>query len=154
MRLETTRKSDLAAQALITLARRRPETDDPDPVKAAELAESVSATPSFMAHVMSALVSRGWVTSDPGRNGGYRLVVGLDDISVLDLVEAVEGPTDTGRCVVGDRPCGETGSCALHDAWMQARAVLTSRLAATSIADVAPTLPTPAPLAESRGSES
>ncbi len=140
MRLETTRKSDLAAQALIALARRN---DPGHPMKTAELADVVSATPSFMAHVMSALVSKGWVASGPGRNGGYRLLVGLDHVSVLDLVEAVEGPTDTGRCVVGDRPCGETSSCALHDAWMRARQVLTAQLATTSVADVAHTLTDP-----------
>ena len=131
MRLETTRKSDLAARAMITLA---PESQ---PVKASELATELSATAAFMAHVMGPLVAQGWVASDPGRNGGYRLQVELADVSVLDLTEAVEGPTETGRCVVGDRPCLDMGSCALHDAWIQARTVLTDELRRTSIADIA-----------------
>ncbi len=135
MRLETTRKSDLAARALITLA---PFTEA---LKAADLGERLSATTAFMSHVMAPLVANGWVASDPGRNGGYRLVVGLDDITVLDLIEAVEGPTETGRCVVGDRPCEGTGTCAVHDAWVRARQLLLEELAKTSVANIAHTFP-------------
>jgi Rrf2 family iron-sulfur cluster assembly transcriptional regulator len=133
VRLETTRRSDLATRALITLA---PCTE---PLKSADLGERLSATTAFMSHVMAPLVTRGWVKSDPGRNGGYRLVVGLDEITVLQLIESVEGPTETGRCVVGDRPCEGEGTCALHDAWMGARQVLLDELAQTSVADVAHT---------------
>jgi Rrf2 family protein len=135
VRLETTRKSDLAVKALIALAPAQ------NPVKAGELADALDASPSFMAHVMTPLVAQGWVSSDPGRRGGYRLVVDLAGVSVLALIEAVEGPTDTGECVVGDRPCTETGSCALHLAWMRARELLSRELAATSIADAAPSVP-------------
>lgn len=135
MRLEITRKSDLAARAMITLA---PMSG---PLKTSELAERLCASAAFMSHVMGPLVARGWVLSDPGRNGGYRLQVPLSDVSVLDLTEAVEGPTETGRCVVGDRPCLDIGSCAVHDAWIAARKVLTDQLAATSIADTAHLFP-------------
>ena len=131
MRLETTRKADLAARAMITLA------PAGDPIKTSELAEALEASAAFMAHVMGPLVSQGWVTSDPGRNGGYTLAAKLTDVTVLELTEAVEGPTETGRCVVGDRPCVDAGSSALHDAWMRARKVLTDQLAITSIADIA-----------------
>ena len=139
MRLETTRKSDLAARAMITLA---PASEL---VKTAELAAELSASAPYRAHVMGPLVAQGWVESDPGRNGGYRLIVGLTDVSVLELTEAVEGPTETGRCVVGDRPCLDTGSCALHDAWIRARRVLTDQLAVTSIADIAHMYPESSP---------
>ncbi len=64
MRLETTRKADLAARAMITLA------PAGEPMKTSELADALGASAAFMAHVMGPLVSQGWVTSDPGRNGG------------------------------------------------------------------------------------
>lgn len=112
-------------------------------MKASDLADELCASPAFMAHVMGPLVSHGWVTSDPGRNGGYRLATTLAEVSVLELTEAVEGPTETGRCVVGDRPCIDEGSCAVHEAWMHARKVLTDQLAATSIADIAHIYPAP-----------
>lgn len=131
MRLESTRKSDLAVRAMIGLA------DVESRLKAADLAELLGTTSSFMSHVMTPLVKHGWVASDPGRNGGYRLLAGLRDVSVLELVEAVEGPLETGQCVAADRPCDDYAACAMHHAWTKARTTLALELAGTSIADVA-----------------
>jgi len=130
MRLESTRKSELAVRALIELDRA------PTLVKGADLAETVCASAPFMAQVMALLVKEGWVASDPGPTGGYRLTIELTDISVLELVETIEGPTDTGLCVAADRSCDEDGVCALHHAWVMARETLRSELAASSLAAV------------------
>lgn len=131
MRLESTRKSDLAVSAMIEL--NATETR----LKAVELADRLDTSSSFVGHVMAPLIKQRWVASDPGRHGGYRLLVRLEDVSVLQLIEAVEGPVDTGRCVLDDRPCDEASICALHQAWTNARSLLTNELARTSIADVA-----------------
>ena len=74
-----------------------------DRVKAGALAEALATTPGFVPQVMGPLVKRGWVRSDPGPLGGYALVSSLEALSVLDVVEAIDGPTDEGRCVVADR---------------------------------------------------
>lgn len=71
----------------------------------------------------------------PGPTGGYTLVADLADISILAVVEAIEGPTDSGRCVLANRPCAEDGSCALHVAWTRARAELLRELDAISVAE-------------------
>jgi Rrf2 family iron-sulfur cluster assembly transcriptional regulator len=131
MRLEATRKTDLAVRAMIALERGGSR------LKSAELAEVLSGTRAFMAHVMAPLVKRGWIQSDPGPNGGYELLVGLPDVTMLELVEAMEGPIDDGQCVVAARPCSENELCPLHHAWATARTVLAGELATTSIADVA-----------------
>lgn len=132
MRLEVTRKSDLAVRALCRLAQTRQVTKGP------ALAGAVGSSAGFLAHALTPLVRAGWVASEPGPTGGYRLAVPLESISVLAVVEAVEGPTDTGRCVLVDRDCAETGPCALHPAWSRARARLLADLDALSVADVAP----------------
>jgi Rrf2 family protein len=106
-------------------------------VKAAELAERLGTTPGFLSQVLSPLVARGWVRSEPGPAGGYRLVVAAEEVSVLDVIEAVEGPTDTGRCVLADRPCGSTGPCALHVPWSEARARLLDQLGRTPLSTLA-----------------
>src|SRR5688500_15833892 len=113
MRLEVTRKADLATRALLELAALGRRS------KSSELAERLGTTPGFLSQVLSPLVAQGWVRSDPGPSGGYRLAVAADEVSVLDVIEAVEGPTDTGRCVLEDRPCGGAGLCALHVPWSQ-----------------------------------
>lgn len=129
MRLEVTRKSDLAVRALRALAA------GDGRMKATELAAAVGSTPGFVSQVVNPLVRAGWVRSEPGPAGGYALAASLSDLSVLAVVEAVEGPTDTGRCVLVDRDCNETGTCALHVAWLRARTQLLRELAAVSVAD-------------------
>jgi Rrf2 family protein len=115
-------------------------------IKGPELAERVGTTPGFVTQVLTPLVRSGWVRSDPGPTGGYSLTVDLADVSVLAVIEAVEGPTDSGRCVLLDRPCDERRTCALHVPWLRARSHLLRELAAVAIADTAlvdPSAPTP-----------
>jgi Rrf2 family protein len=132
MRLEITRRADLATRAMLELARldRR--------AKAAELAARVGTTPGFLAQAMTPLVSRGWVRSEPGPTGGYASAIDLDSVSVLDVIESVEGPTDSGRCVLEDRPCTGAAQCALHQPWSRARSQLLSELALTPLSSLAP----------------
>lgn len=132
MRLEVTRKSDLAVRSLRALseAGRR--------VKANELADVVRSSSGFVAQAVNPLVRAGWVRSDPGPTGGYSLVVDLADVSVLDVIEAVEGPTDAGQCVLADRPCDEEGPCAIHAAWQRARAELLHHLDLTPVSELGP----------------
>jgi Rrf2 family protein len=130
MRLELTRRSDLATRALVELAHfgRR--------VKSTQLADAIGTTPGFLSQAMTPLVARGWVQSEPGPAGGYLLTVDLGAVSVLDVIEAIEGPSDAGRCVLADRPCGESGPCALHEPWQRARTHLLEELSNTSLAQL------------------
>lgn len=134
MRLELTRKTDLATRVLLELER------DGGRLKSGPLAERVGTTPGYLSQVAAPLVERGWVRSDPGPTGGYQVVTPLNGLSVLDVIEAVEGPTDTGRCVLVDRPCGAPGLCALHEPWSKARAALLTDLAATPLSALNPSL--------------
>ncbi len=132
MRLEVTRRTDLATRALVALA------ESGERHKASELAEVLDASPGFLSQAMTPMVNKGWVHSEPGRSGGYAAVVSLDELSVLDVVEAVEGQTDVTRCVLQDRTCAGGNQCALHNAWAQARGHLLSELADTPISTIAP----------------
>ncbi|MBK9177987.1 MAG: Rrf2 family transcriptional regulator [Acidimicrobiales bacterium] len=131
MRLEVSRRADLATRALLVLGRSGRRSKSP------ELARRVGTTPGFLSQVMAPLVARRWVRSDPGPTGGYAAVVDLDAVSVLDVIEAVEGPTDAGRCVLEDRACSGAGPCALHVPWSRARAQLLGELAGTPLSSLA-----------------
>jgi Rrf2 family protein len=131
VRLEVTRKSDLAVRALRVLG----AADPGERVKGPALAAAVGSTPGFVAQVLNPLVRRGWVRSEPGPAGGYSLAADLGSVSVLAVIEAIEGPTDSGRCVLVDRPCDERGPCALHVPWLRARSQLLRELDTTSVAD-------------------
>lgn len=132
MRLEVTRKADLATKAVLALdaAGRR--------AKAAELADWVGTTPGFLSQVLTPLVSCGWVGSEPGPSGGYSIIADLDGLSVLDIIEAVEGPTDSGRCVLEDRSCSDSAPCVLHHAWQRARGQLIDELSRITLSTLTP----------------
>ena len=131
MRLEISRRADLAVRALLAIARA------PDRVKSEALATELETTAGFVPQVVGPLVKRGWVHSEPGPRGGYSATVPLDAVSVLDVIEAIDGPTDHGQCVVADGPCGRAPHCALHTAWARARDELVTQLAAQSMASLA-----------------
>lgn len=133
MRLEITQRADLAVRALVVMHR------SPARLKSADLATALGTTAGFVPQVMGPLVREGWVHSVPGPTGGYEAVIELDTLNVLDVVEAVDGPTDSGRCVVADRPCEATAPCALHVAWGRARSELVTSLAAVSVGALAVT---------------
>ncbi len=122
MRLEITQRADLAVRALVALA------DAPARLKSTELADTLGTTAGFVPQVMGPLVRAGWVRSVPGPTGGYELVGDLDTLSVLEVVELIEGPTETGRCVVAERMCDASEPCVLHVAWARARAELRTSL--------------------------
>ena len=132
MRLEITRRADLAVRAMALLAEGRQ-------LKSADLAERLATTPGFVPQIIGPLVKAGWVRSDPGPTGGYVLIASTD-LSVLDVIEAVDGPTDTGTCVVAAVPCGHSEPCALHGAWARARDELMRSLRRISIGDVSRTV--------------
>ena len=133
MRLEITQRADLAVRALVVLHR------SPARLKSVDLAAALGTTAGFVPQVMGPLVREGWVHSVPGPTGGYEPLVEVDALNVLAVVEAVDGPTDSGRCVVADRPCEASAPCALHVAWGLARRELVSSLAAMSVGALAAT---------------
>jgi Rrf2 family protein len=130
MRLEITRRSDLATRALLELAQ------DGERMKSATLAERLDTTPGFLSQVMAPLVSKGWVRSLPGPSGGYLLTADPLRVSVLEIIEAIEGPTESGRCVMEDRTCAGGGPCALHTPWSAARMRLLKELSRTRLSSL------------------
>lgn len=123
MNIGLQRRTDLALQALEDLgggARSGPE-----------LAERIGATIAFLPQVMAPLIRGGWVRSHRGPGGGYRLTPAARQVSLLEVIETMEGPGRVGRCVLRDAACPGAETCPVHAAWSEARALLVERLAAT-----------------------
>ncbi len=132
MKLELKPRTDLTLRTLAALT-------DGKRWRAAQLAEHVGTTAAYIAHIVGPLTKAGWLHSAPGPTGGHRLIADLDTVSLLDVIEAVEGPTDDGRCVMANRPCPAPEPCAIHDTWLRARTALTDELASTSLMLIAST---------------
>jgi Rrf2 family protein len=129
MRLELAQRTDIALRALQTLC------SCGERVPGSELAETLDTTHQYLPQIMSPLVRRRWVSSSRGPRGGYQLEVELSSITVLDLIEVMEGPTDTNTCVLSGETCDASDPCAMHGAWSQARDALLAQLSSMSLAD-------------------
>ena len=118
MKFSFQRRTDLALGALRQLAKRE------ERVSGSELADALDTTVTFLPQVMSPLVKAGWVESGRGPGGGYRLSERANGISLLDVVERVEGPPDNGRCILRDDECPGEQACQMHTAWTEVRQLL------------------------------
>ena len=131
MRLELSKRTDLAIRALDALC----ETGPDDRVPGAELARITGTSTNYLPQVMAPLVRAQWVESVSGPSGGYVLIERAKTISLLDVIEAVEGPVD-GHCVLRGAPCPVEEPCRLHVPWIRARDALLSELSSTPVSEM------------------
>ncbi len=129
MRLELDQRTELAAQALMVL-----DVDDPSFQPGTRIADRLDISLDYLTKILAPLIREGWIASAPGRGGGYRLTKSLDDLCVLDLIEAVEGRVDRNQCMHGDSRNPPTDLCRLHDPWVRARESLLRELEETPLA--------------------
>lgn len=121
-------------------------------VPAAKLAEFYGLPPAYLAKQLQALAAAGVVTSGSGPNGGYRLGRSAAALSVLDVVEAVDGTIAAFVCNEIRRrgPSGQpdsaySGPCTIAAVMARAENAWRSELAACSIVDLVSTLPDAVP---------
>lgn len=92
------------------------------------MAPVLGTTPQYLPQVLAPYVAAGWLESEPGPKGGYRLATDLARKSMLELIEASEGLIADGVCVLKGGPCGRAEYCAIHVPWQEARSALVERL--------------------------
>lgn len=131
MRLELTRRGDYAVRAMLALA--RPEAGQ---LTAAKVAGLTGIPASLVPQVMGDLVRAGLVANRRGRLGGYRLARPAAEVSLLAVIEAVEGDGRRQTCVLRGGPCQRDGTCDVHDAFFRAQESMFGSLAEVSVADV------------------
>jgi Rrf2 family protein len=87
---------------------------------AAEVAERLKLPAAFMAKVLRKLVKADYIESQMGRNGGVRLLIDLDGVSLLDVVEAISGPLVMDTCQTKVRCATQErkGHCQLKVTWL------------------------------------
>lgn len=126
---------------------------------AARIAEFHGVTAPYLAKHLQTLARAGILESVPGPRGGYRLARPAAAIRLVDVVEAIDGPTAAFRCTEIRRrgPAAGPASdyrvpCAIHAAMIRADAAWRTELAATTAADLAAgVLATASPDALARG---
>ena len=136
MRLELTRRGDYAVRAMLALARAEASAAEGAPdgrLSVARIAEAEAIPPRILPSVMVRLTRAGLVVPQTGRTGGYRLARPAMSISLLDIIEAIEGDTRRRTCVLRGGPCLANGRCEVHESFAGAQEALRESLAAATL---------------------
>jgi Rrf2 family protein len=131
--MHVTAKADYAVRAVIELA----DSSQGSPRKVDDVAQAQGIPVSFLENILTQLRSSGIVRSQRGPEGGYWLAHPPAEVSLADIIRAVEGPLVGVR---GQRPeeIEYVGSAAaLQDVWIALRANLRKVLEQVTVADVA-----------------
>jgi len=129
--LRVTKLTDYATVVLTVLAAR------PDLVlSASELAEQAGLEVPTVAKVLKPLAQAGLVASFRGANGGYRLARPATEITLIEIVEAMEGPLAMTECSVQDGLCGIEHACGIRANWRRINDVVAEALANVSLAQM------------------
>lgn len=113
--LGLTRKGDYAIRGMVYLAG-QPEGSIS---LVSDIAKSVLVPQSFLAKIFQSLSKLGLVNSTRGTGGGFTLSRSADQITLLEIVEAVEGPIIPNKCVMRDDKCGLKKACCVHPVWIE-----------------------------------
>ncbi len=137
--MKLSRESQYGLTAAMYLATQPPGTV----LQGSRLAEAEGLPPMFLAKILRKLTRHGVLRSFRGRDRGYALARAPRDISVREVLEAIEGPDLFQRCVFWSDVCSEDEPCLLHDTWKTVRPVMASLMDHISLEEVASGHPLP-----------
>jgi Rrf2 family protein len=113
---------------------------------AREIAEQYDIPIELMAKVLQRLVRTGLLVSTQGTRGGYTLSRASSAISVVDVIEAIDGPFTVTACSTEKNDCEQYGKCSIRDPLWQIRERIAEALSTVTIAEMAADHATTAPM--------
>ena len=135
--LRVTKLTDYATLVLTVLAARPGEV-----LSAPDLAEHAGLEAPTVAKLLKPLAQAGLVEGFRGANGGYRLARAPSAISLVEIVEAMEGPLGMTECSLHDSQCGIAQSCGVRTNWRRINDVVADALRGISLAEMLEPTPT------------
>lgn len=105
-----------------------------------QIAEQADIPSHFLAKILQQLARKGFLRSSKGPTGGFSLRMPPADVSLIMIVDAVDGLADYERCPAGLAECNDQAPCGMHDSWKALRGRIMEYLERTSIEDLARSL--------------
>lgn len=127
--LKISRMSDYAIVLLAAMAR-----TDATQCTARVLADDTGLTLPTVGKLLKTLSAGGLLLSQQGRNGGYRLARTAHEISLADIIEAIDGPIAMTECFTVDHDCDREANCGLRPHWQAINQSVRQLLDSTSLA--------------------
>ncbi len=132
--MQITRQADYAVRAILHLARNGDQR-----TATSMIAEKQRIPPSFLAKIVSQLSIAGLLHTSRGARGGVVLARAAKDITLLEVIEAIDGPIHLNECVGEKGACTFDDDCPLRPVWCDAQEELVGKLKNTNFADMAHT---------------
>jgi len=122
--MQITRQADYALRAMVYLSRIEPNQN----AATKKIAEVQKIPPSFLAKIISQLSIAGLIHTSRGAHGGVVLSRPAAEISLLEVVEAIDGPIALNECTVAPGNCEMAEDCPLHQIWQETQDELVTKL--------------------------
>ncbi len=122
--MQITRQADYAVRAVLYLAQLGAEQR----AATSQIAQEQSIPPSFLAKIVSQLSVAGLLQTSRGARGGVSLARPPEQISLLEVVEAIDGPILLNECVSNTGACQFGETCPMKPVWCDAQSELVERL--------------------------
>ena len=130
--MQITRQADYAVRAVLHLAK----VGNLERSATSMIAKEQNIPPSFLAKIISQLSIAGLLHTSRGARGGVTLARNPKDISLLEVVEAIDGPIQLNECVGDHGVCTFEENCPIKPVWCDAQDELVQRLRGTNFADM------------------
>jgi Rrf2 family protein len=92
---------------------------------------------NFLRKIITLLAKAGLIHSQRGNGGGIRLATPAENLTLLDVVEAIEGKIYLNKCLISPQFCSRSVWCAVHIVWCEAQTALKDILAKRTLAELA-----------------
>ncbi|MBI5033568.1 MAG: Rrf2 family transcriptional regulator [Chloroflexi bacterium] len=126
------RRADYGVRAMLDVALQSPTNR----LVVAEIAERQSIPAHFLAKIVPRLARAGLLQTSLGASGGVTLAVPADQITLLQIIEAIDGPLTLNLCSIDPIQCHQSKDCVLLDVWCNAQTKLNETLAQTRLVDL------------------
>ena len=127
--MQLTRAADYAVRVMVHLAGLPPTAR----VSRGDLSIAADCPEQFLAKVLQSLTRAGLVVSHRGNTGGFELDELHRSATILEVIEAIEGPIRLNLCLTNDHACTRQGWCAAHCVWGDAQDAMVAVLRAATI---------------------
>jgi Rrf2 family protein len=125
--MQITRQADYAVRAVLYLS----QLGEDQRAATSQIAQEQQIPPSFLAKIVSQLSVAGLLQTSRGARGGVSLARSPEQISLLEVVEAIDGPILLNECV-GNGACTFGDDCPMKPIWCDAQSELVERLRNTT----------------------
>ena len=130
--MQITRQADYAIRAMLFIAKLKPN----ERASTTNIAKEQHIPTSFLAKIISQLSISGLLHTSRGAKGGVMLAKNPADISLLEVVESIDGPISLNECSTPDGNCILEAGCPIKSVWCDAQDELVQRLRDTNFANL------------------